>query len=386
MIICFLVALILTFSALSAEPPWERHTIDQSFKGADGVRLGDINQDGLPDITTGWEEGGRVRVYLHPGSAHAKKRWPAVTAGEVASPEDAFFMDVNGDGELEVVSSCEGRTKAIYVHWAPADREKLLNASAWKTELFRAADRSQMWMYGISHPHEGRATVIAGSKGEGASVTWFLPGTGGLEDWRAERLLAAGWIMSLMSEDINLDGRLDLLISDRRGQERGVLWLEASVDGQWSKHRIGLEGKEVMFIDFADINNDTRKDVIAAVKPRRISFLFAPENGSAKWRELSLDLPETVGRAKAVRVGDLNLDGKPDVVFTCEGAEPPLSGAVWVELKQFSDFEVHDIAGPEGVKFDRIELLDLDADGDLDVVTCEESANLGVIWYENPAR
>jgi hypothetical protein len=26
------------------------------------------------------------------------------------------------------------------------------------------------------------------------------------------------------------------------------------------------------------------------------------------------------------------------------------------------------------------------ADGDLDVLTCEERANLGVIWYENPTR
>ena len=31
-------------------------------------------------------------------------------------------------------------------------------------------------------------------------------------------------------------------------------------------------------------------------------------------------------------------------------------------------------------------MLDLDADGDRDVVTCEERDNLGVIWYENPSR
>ena len=46
----------------------------------------------------------------------------------------------------------------------------------------------------------------------------------------------------------------------------------------------------------------------------------------------------------------------------------------------------HEISGPEGVKFDRIELLDLDQDGDQDVITCEERDNLGVIWYENPTR
>jgi hypothetical protein len=38
-----------------------------------------------------------------------------------------------------------------------------------------------------------------------------------------------------------------------------------------------------------------------------------------------------------------------------------------------------------------MELLDLDGDGDLDVLTCEEnygpdSQGLGVIWYENPIK
>jgi len=33
-----------------------------------------------------------------------------------------------------------------------------------------------------------------------------------------------------------------------------------------------------------------------------------------------------------------------------------------------------------------LEAIDLDADGDLDLLTCEEVANLGVFWYENPQR
>jgi len=42
------------------------------------------------------------------------------------------------------------------------------------------------------------------------------------------------------------------------------------------------------------------------------------------------------------------------------------------------------VSGPEGVKYDLVALVDLDGDGDLDVITTEETANLGVIWYENP--
>ena len=42
-----------------------------------------------------------------------------------------------------------------------------------------------------------------------------------------------------------------------------------------------------------------------------------------------------------------------------------------------------------GTRFDRIDLLDVDQHGNLDVVTCEENAGvnntgLGLIWYEHP--
>ena len=87
--------------------PWTRHVIDDSSKGADGVRLQDVNGDGRPDCVTGWEEGGLTRVYLHPGAAAVCNRWPAVTVGKTPSVEDAVRVDLDGDGRTDVVSSCE---------------------------------------------------------------------------------------------------------------------------------------------------------------------------------------------------------------------------------------------------------------------------------------
>jgi hypothetical protein len=97
-------------------PAWARHTIDASSRGADGVRLADVNGDGLPDIATGWEEGGQVRLCLNPGPARARRPWPAVTVGRVGSPEDAVVVDLDGDGAPDVVSCCEGITRSVFVH------------------------------------------------------------------------------------------------------------------------------------------------------------------------------------------------------------------------------------------------------------------------------
>src|SRR5262245_18479202 len=118
--------------------PWARHTIDDSSKGSDGVRLADVNGDGLLDIATGWEEGGIVRAYLHPGPDKVRKPWPAVTVGKVRSPEDAVFADLDGDGAVDVVSCCEGSTMTVFVHWAPKDKAKYLEEKEWKTEPFPA--------------------------------------------------------------------------------------------------------------------------------------------------------------------------------------------------------------------------------------------------------
>ena len=94
-----LIVLAISAFAVAGEP-WSRHTIDNGSRGADGVRLADVNQDGLPDLVTPWEEGGIVRVYLHPGVKLVKQPWPSVTVGKVASPEDALFVDLSEDAGM----------------------------------------------------------------------------------------------------------------------------------------------------------------------------------------------------------------------------------------------------------------------------------------------
>ena len=220
---------ILVVSALAVGWPaeavtavWPRHTIDAESKGADGVRVADANGDGQLDVVTGWEEGGVVRVYLHPGAARVRQPWPAVTVGSVISPEDAVFFDVDGDGSTDVISSCEGTNRRVFVHWAPGKSDRPLSSSPWSTEAFPAVAGRAMWMFAAPAQvdRRGGTDLVVGGKGSGAVIGWLRAPSEPrrLSAWKFQPLRDVGWVMSLRCEDLDLDGDWDVLASDRKGE------------------------------------------------------------------------------------------------------------------------------------------------------------------------
>lgn len=376
-------------------PTWQRHTIDSTSQGADGVKLGDLNGDGLPDIVTGWEEGNEVRVYLNPGVAKARTIWPRVTVGQVGAPEDAFFADLNGDGRLDVVSCTEGKTRTVFWHRFNGTPDELLKAEKWSTHAFPATHKFQMWMHGDALDLDGEHGIdlLLASKGQDGSIGWLQApqDPNDLAGWTYHPLRPAGWIMSLILQDMNGDGLLDVVFSDRKGPRTGVFWLEnPGPDATrnhvpWKEHAIGALNREVMFADLADLNGDGLLYVAVAVKPHDVVLCFQQPNG--RWLEQTLTLdPTQIGTAKAVKAADINGNGLLDLFFTCEDAKGDREGVLWLEQPRQGPWKQHPLGGPAGVKFDLMQVLDLDGDGDLDVITCEERDQLGVIWYENPHR
>ena len=385
--------------------PWPRHTIDDSSRGADGVRLADVNGDSLPDITTGWEEGGITRVYLHPGRQDVREPWPAVTVGKTPSVEDAVLVDLDADGRTDVVTCCEGGTRTMFVHWAPKDPKRYLDPAAWHTEPIPATQKAMAWMFALGVQVDGLHGVdlVAGAKGGGAQIGWLEAPRDPrrLDAWKWHPISPAGWIMSIRTLDLDGDGDLDVLATDRRGELRGCRWMENPGPGEaqrqlWKNRFLGGRDHENMFMTVADLDADGRRDFLVSVKGSGQLWLRPPGQAAAPWRTSYIAMPENVGTEKGVAAGDIDLDGRTDVVFSCEHAGGKRSGVMWLSYDRSPEESVwtpHEISGPQGIKFDRLELLDLDGDGDLDVLGCEESEplagsrrGLGVFWYENPAK
>ncbi len=381
--------------AQNFDGPWVRHTIDDNGHGADGVRIADVNGDGLLDVTSGWEGDGQTRAYLHPGHRSAGDRWPAVTVGVTPDVEDAVWADIDGDGRMDVVSSSEGTTRLVYVSFAPSDPADFLDSDAWTTEPIPAT-AGRFWMYAAPMDVDGRngIDIVVGAKRGDAIIGWLESPENprDLSAWTLHEISAAGWVMSIDVFDMNGDGFDDLLVSDRASSPvNGVRWLEhpreaPALRQPWTNHLIGAEHRSPTFIDAILGDDGLPKGVIVPSGGERLT-LFERENPEANlWSETKLPYPHRLGTPKSASVGDIDLDGIDDVVVATTNLSGWDEGIIWLSQAVLpeSDPVKHGVSGAQGQKFDRTELVDLDGDGDLDILTTEEIEDLGVIWYENP--
>ena len=375
---------------------WPVHTIDATGSGADGTKLADINHDGFPDIVTGWEESGMTRIYLYSNTDHSGS-WQSVDMGTTPSVEDALFTDLDHDGKFEVITSTEKGSEKVFFHYNLS--QNLLSAEDWKQSTIPCSENLMMWMYAMEAniDNKGANDVVAAGKGEGAALGWFeVPeNIHDLKQWRWHRVFPVGWVMSIITRDIDHDGDVDIIISDRKGPLRGVKWLENPGEvsnNLWESHMIGGEGLEVMFIDAYDLDHDGREEIIICERTdQSVRICHQKDQKASTWEEKVFPLPENTGSAKSVGIGDLNKDGVPDLVVSTNTNGKEIPGLIWLDgnkLKNPSENDFQPISGAHNAKYDKVELMDMDQDGDLDILICEEnygpeSEGLGVIWYEN---
>ena len=80
-------------------PQWTPHDLSTSIKGPHSLAVGDINQDGRPDVVTVAKDS-RVAVWFENDG---KGRFQEHRIGENQSAYDIRLVDMNGDGAKDVL-------------------------------------------------------------------------------------------------------------------------------------------------------------------------------------------------------------------------------------------------------------------------------------------
>jgi len=196
-----------------------------------------------------------------------------------------------------------------------------------------------------------------------------VPGSPGASNTAIERRMFAA--------DVNRDGRIDLVAQARDwllvgGGNRRLVWLEnlgdmgASV--AFRQHLIA--GGDLEPVAVADITGNGRPDVVAV----NDIFRNDADDGSI-WTRFANPIP---AGSQIHAVGDIDGDGRLDLL-----AEVPGSGLSWAWRSGASWTVVPMGVAPGCPPSVRCMLIDLDGDGDLDVVGARQANVASLFWIEN---
>ena len=140
------------------------------------------------------------------------------------------------------------------------------------------------------------------------------------------------------------------------------------------------------------MDGDKIQEVVITERTNQTIRIYKRNNKSSlEWKENIIKVPASTGNCKSVSAGDMNGDGVMDLVLSTNTDKEEKVGLTWLDGRKINntkEVDYQQISGVHRSKFDQAVLTDLDKDGDLDVLICEEnfgvnSEGLGVVWYEN---
>jgi len=319
-IITFIISIITINDSIgqSFSPAISYSTGADSFP--EGIALGDVNGDGQVDIVSANSSTGAGTPMGNMGTISILIKQPSgfasattYSVGYETYPMDIALGDVNGDGQIDIVEANFGTY-------------------------------SQASSVGV---------LLGQGNGKFASVIIY--------DFKT-----SSGIENIALKDVNDDGRLDIISANQNNSAVGVLLGQATGFAPVKYYSTGPASSPYA-LALGDINSDGHIDIVTAnSNNNKVSVLLGLANGS--FSSFSA-YPVGGSSPQGIAIGDLNGDGHLDIV-TANAA----SSNVSVLLGQANGgFKTPSIYSPNssGAPFStaKVELHDVNSDGILDIIT-----------------
>lgn len=336
--------------------------------GSSSVQLGDFDGDGRLDVV--WLHGaGQVRLRRGLGGGQFAGR-VTVALGTGTGYRDFIVADVDQDGDADLAISARTAGRIDWVENQPG------TLFAPVAPLIFGLDYP--WQMGIGDvDNDGDLDFVVGGHPSGGELNLVLNEGGGT--YGAPVDLGIDGVRAYQLLDFNADG-LDDLVVGRNGSALGQapLVTYTNVGGSFGVATVlSSDHEEVDDLYLVDLDLDGGIDVVA-LSDERVGVSTADAAGFASQAAIG----RRAYRAASVATGDLDGDGRADVALA---GGPFASSVKWFRNAGFGDWSV------TGDEFElvhptHVEIVDMDADGDMDLLVSGGSyddISAWVGWAQN---
>jgi FG-GAP-like repeat len=357
----------------SEEIPFRLHTLDLGRNEACAVA--DLNGDGRLDVISGenWYEAPqwnkhRFRSFLF---------W-----NNYIDDFSDLPIDVNGDGRVDIVSVGWG-SRSIAWFENPGS-----GADGWKEHPIDSGQPVE-FAFLVDLDNDGKKDELLPQFGGEEITAWYeIEGQGAQAKWVKHTVSERAYGHGIGAGDVNGDGRADILTPQG--------WLEAPEDPRhtpWEFHPEVKSEERLGSLYTYDVNQDGLNDILTTAAHGYGVFWLEQSrqpDGSRAWEKHVID--DAWSQAHAMTVADLTGDGRPELItgkrlYAHNGHDPggrETLGLYWYEQVESggkTEWARHIIhyGGLVGGGM-QIPVVDLDADGDLDIVVAGKG---GLFLFEN---
>jgi hypothetical protein len=302
-----------------------------------GVTIGDLNADGLPDIVSANVAGGTVTPILNTTVVGGSFNLTAFSAAQMGGGAVAVTIaDIDGAGQPDIITAnSTGNSTSVRLN-------QTVFGSTSAVSLAARTDRS------------------VGSGPSGVVVV-----------------------------DVDGDGRRDIVTGNRTGSTVSVLF-NATAQGfspvSFATAVNQALGVSPTAVAHGDFNGDGRQDLVFAHSTAVRAFANTTTVGSTVTFSFAAQDSGALSNATAVAVGHLNGDGRPDLVVTASGTNQAhvflnttTPGSSTLTFSNVSNFGTG--SNPQGVV-----IADFDKDGRQDFAVSNAGGNTVFVYRADPAN
>ena len=369
-ILFFFIVIVFTYLNCHAQFG-EQQIISTEAANARSVHSADIDGDGDMDVLSA-SEGDEKIAWFENIDGLGNFGSQQIITESLEDAIDVYAADLDGDGDLDVLAAAKQDDRIVW--YKNLDGLGSFGTQQIITTLTDGANS----VYAIDIDGDGDIDVLSSSFNDN-KIAWY-ENLDGLGNFGMQKIITTNALSTFVVYAADLDNDLDIDVISTSTGEAERIWFE-NVDG------LGNFGAEqvitnnvlgILSVFAIDIDNDGDMDILSASLSDDKVAWYENLDGLGNFGSQQI-ITTSLGGQNTVYAADLDNDGDIDVLSSAPGDNV----IAWYEnLDGLGDFGTPQIITTDIVGARGVFATDIDNDGDIDVLSVS-STDYKLAWYEN---